>query len=544
MSIIISYDDRHATRFFDDGSEPAMSRIESMSTRRKFVLFALMAVGQFMALLDTQIVAASISDIQAGLAAAPDESSWVQTAYLIGEIVMIPLSGWLSRAFSTRWLFTASAASFTLSSIACGCAWNIQSMIAARAIQGFVGGAMIPTVFATGYALFAGKQRALIPAILGLLSSLAPTIGPTLGGWITDTLSWHWLFFVNIVPGLVITLTIPFFDAIDEPDFSLLRQFDYLGLALLAVSLGSLEYVLEEGYRWNWMDDDTIRNFTWLSALTGLLFVWRSLAYSSPIVDLHALKSRTFAVACFFIFITGFGLFGGVYVLPLFLARVAGYDARQIGEAVFVAGLSQVLIAPLVAKLSQKMDPRVMLVVGFFFFAVGLWMNSFVTSQWQGGEFFWPQIVRGFALLLCIVPATNLALGALSPSQLKMSSALFNTMRNLGGAIGIACINTWINDRTNKHWNDLADHLTTANPRAQTWLAQVINQLGSNGADPALTARRALAILAGKVRQEAVTMAFADTFYMMALLFFGALIFVPLLRRPAPVSTAAKEAAH
>jgi DHA2 family multidrug resistance protein len=343
---------------------------------------------------------------------------------------------------------------------------------------------------------------------------------------------------------LVITLTIPFFDSIDEPDFSLLRQFDYLGLALLAVSLGSLEYVLEEGYRWNWMDDDTIRNFTWLSVVTGILFVWRSVAYSSPIVDLRALKSRTFAVACFFIFITGFGLFGGVYVLPLFLARVAGYDARQIGEAVFVAGLSQVMIAPLVAKLSQKMDPRVMLVVGFFFFAVGLWMNAFVTSQWQGGDFFWPQIIRGFALLLCIVPATNLALGALSPAQLKMSSALFNTMRNLGGAIGIACINTWINDRTNKHWNDLADHLTTANPRAQTWLAQVVHQIGSSGVDPALTARRSLAILAGKVRQQAVTMAFADTFYMMALLFFGALIFVPLLRRPAPVSAAAQETAH
>ena len=403
---------------------------------------------------------------------------------------------------------------------------------------------MIPTVFATGYALFSGKQRALIPAILGLLSSLAPTIGPTLGGWITDTLSWHWLFFVNIVPGLVITFTIPFFEAIDEPDLSLLRHFDFIGLGLLAVSLGSLEYVLEEGYRWNWMDDDTIRNFTWLAVLTGILFLWRSLTHISPIVDLRALTSRTFAVACLFIFITGFGLFGGVYILPLFLARVAGYDARQIGEAVFVAGLSQVLVAPLVAKLSQKMDPRIMLTAGFSLFAFGLWMNTLVTSQWQGGEFFWPQIVRGFALLMCIVPATNMALGALPPTQLKMASALFNTMRNLGGAIGIACINTWINDRTNKHWHDLADNLTTANPRVQTWLANVVNHIASAGADPALNTQRAFAILAGKVRAEAVTMAFADAFLLMALLFFGALIFIPLLKRPAPVSAAAKEAAH
>src|ERR1700761_977507 len=223
--------------------------IDSMSDRRKFILFALMAIGQFMALLDTQIVAASISDIQAGLAAAPDEASWVQTAYLMAEIVMIPLSGWLSRAFSTRWLFTASAAAFTVSSIACGFAWNIKMMIVARAIQGFVGGAMIPTAFATGFALFKGKKQAIIPATLGLLGSLAPTVGPTLGGWITDTLSWRWLFFSNITPGLVITLLMPRFPAVDQPDLSLLRRFDVLGLILLAISLGSLEYVLEEGYR-------------------------------------------------------------------------------------------------------------------------------------------------------------------------------------------------------------------------------------------------------------------------------------------------------
>jgi MFS transporter, DHA2 family, multidrug resistance protein len=520
------------------------STIDSMSDKRKFILFSLMAVGQFMALLDTQIVAASISDIQAGLAAAPDESSWVQTAYLMAEIVMIPLSGWLSRAFSTRWLFTVSAAAFTLSSIACGCAWNIQSMIVARAIQGFVGGAMIPTVFATGYALFTGKKRALIPAILGLLSSLAPTIGPTLGGWITDTLSWHWLFFVNIVPGLVITLTIPFFEAIDEPDLSMLRRFDFIGLALLAVSLASLEYVLEEGYRWNWLDDETIRNLTWTAAVTGGLFIWRSLVHSSPIVDLRVLKSRTFAVASLFIFITGFGLFGGVFVLPLFLARVAGYDARQIGEAVFVAGLSQILIAPVVARLSQKIDPRVMLSVGFPMFGFGLWLSGSLTSQWTGGDFFWPQIIRGFAILLCIVPATNMALGALPPTQLKMASALFNTMRNLGGAIGIACINTWINSRTNLHWHRLAEHLSTANPRAQTWLQNVTTQVSGSTADPALVHHRALAILAGKVRTEAVTMAFADVFSFMALLFVASLIFVPLLQRPMPVSAAAKEAAH
>ncbi len=509
------------------------------SDQKKLLLFGLMAIGQFMALLDTQIVAASLSDIQAGLASSPDESSWVQTAYLIGEIVMIPLSGWLSRAFSTRWLFTASAAAFTLASIVCGFAWDIDSMTAARAVQGFVGGAMIPTVFATGYALFTGKKRALIPATLGLLSSLAPTLGPTLGGWITDTLSWHWLFFVNIVPGLVIVATVPLFGAIDEADFSLLKKFDFIGLFLLALSLGSFEYVLEEGYRWNWLDDPTIRNWAVTAGISGVLFVWRCLVHPSPIIDFTLLRNRTYAVASLFIFIVGFGLFGGVYVLPLFLARVAKFDAREIGDAVFVAGLSQIAVVPLVARLSQKLDPRIMLSVGFVVFAFGLALGSGATSQWQGGEFFWPQIVRGVAILLCIVPATNMALGALPPNQLKMASALFNTTRNLGGAIGIAAINTWLNDRTNLHWHRLAESLHAGDPRVQTWLHNASLHLGRASDDPALTLKRTMSLLAQTVRQEAVTMAFADVFWSISVLFLLVLIFVPLLKPALPPTASA-----
>ena len=515
-------------KFFEGPATP----IADWSDKKKLLLFSLMALGQFMALLDTQIVAASLSDIQAGLASAPDESSWVQTAYLIGEIVMIPLSGWLSRAFSTRWLFTVSAAGFTISSVVCGFAWNIDSMIASRAIQGFIGGAMIPTVFATGFAMFTGKKRALVPATLGLISSLAPTLGPTLGGWITDTLSWNWLFFVNVIPGLVIIFTVPLFGAIDEPDFSLLKKFDFAGLFLLALALGSLEYVLEEGYRWNWLDDPTIRNWTWIAAISSVLFIWRCLTVESPIVDLRLLTNRTFAVASLFIFITGFGLFGGIYVLPLFLARVAGFEARQIGDAVFVAGLSQVLIAPLIARLSQRMDLRIMLVTGFVTFALGLWMSAGVTSQWQGGEFFWPQIVRGFAILMCIVPATTMALGALPPVQLKNASALFNTMRNLGGAIGIAAINTWLNDRTNLHWSRLAENLHAGDPRVQTWLQNAAAQVGTAGADPGVTSQRAIDLLAQTVRQEAVTLAFADVFWLIAVLFLVCLVFAPLLKPP------------
>jgi DHA2 family multidrug resistance protein len=515
-----------------------------MPESRKLLIFCLMALGQFMALLDIQIVASSVSDIQAGLAAAPDEASWIQTAYLMAEIVMIPLSGWLSRAFSTRWLFTASAAGFTVASVACGFAWNIESMIVGRAIQGFLGGAMIPTVFATGFALFKGKKQALIPAILGVVGTLAPTIGPTLGGWITETLSWHWLFFVNIAPGLIIAFAIPALGRVDDPDPGLMRRFDALGLALLAITLGSLEYVLEEGYRWNWLDDPDIRTLAWVAAISGALFITRSLRHASPVVDLRALRDRTFAVACLFNFVTGFGIFGAVYVLPLFLGRIRGFNALQIGEAVFISGLSMVLGTPITAALSRRgADPRIMIAFGLLIFSLSLWMMTPITSQWTGAEIFWPQFVRGFSIMFCVVPATNMALSSVPPARLKMASALFNTMRNLGGAIGIACVNTWLNSRTNLHWLRICEHLQLAGSEVGAWLSGVTAHLQDFATDPDLARQRAVFILAHVARRESVTMAFSDVLRLMSLLFFAALLLVPLIRRPArPTPSAAMDA--
>jgi len=520
------------------------AEVAALPERRKMLIFVLMALGQFMALLDIQIVASSVAEISAGLAAAPDEASWIQTAYLMAEIVMIPLSGVLSRALSTRWLFTLSAIGFTIASIGCGFAHSIGAMIAMRAVQGFVGGAMIPTVFATGFALFPGPKQALIAAILGMSGSLAPTIGPTLGGWITETYSWHWLFFVNVVPGMVIACTIPFIGRVDEPDLGILRNFDLPGLGLLAASLASLEYVLEEGYRWGWLGDPLIRNLALLSAAAGGLFLWRSLLHPNPVVDFRVLKNRTFAIATLFIFVTGFGLFGAVYVLPLFLARIAGFNALQIGEAVFSAGLAMVLSAPLVAKLSRKADPRLLITIGLGLFAFSLWRLTPITSEWRGGEIFWPQFLRGFSMLLCIVPATNMALGSIPPERLKMASALFNTMRNLGGAIGIACINTWLNDRTNLHWLRLNESLAPGQPALAEWMARVTAHMQAAFPDPVEARERAAAVLAHLANREAATMAFSDTLWMMSALFFASLLLVPLIRRPARPSPAAARDAH
>src|ERR1700712_3927969 len=235
-----------------------------LTMNQKVFAFATMTVGFFIALLDIQIVSASLRDIGGGLSAGSDEVAWVQTSYLIAEIIVIPLSGWLSRVMSTRWLFCISATGFTLASLMCGWAWNIQSMIVFRALQGFLGGSMIPMVFTTAFAFFGGPKIVVAAATIGALSSLAPTLGPTVGGWITDNYSWHWLFFINLVPGAFVVIVVPILIKIDKPDLSLLKGADYLGMALMAVFLGCLEYTLGEGPRWDWFGDDTIRTTAWL----------------------------------------------------------------------------------------------------------------------------------------------------------------------------------------------------------------------------------------------------------------------------------------
>ena len=251
--------------------------------------FVVMCVGMFIALLDIQIVASSLQDIGGGLSAAQDQISWVQTAYLIAEIIMIPLSGWLTRVFSTRWLFTASSVGFTIASMLCGLAWNIESMIVFRALQGMLGASMIPIVFTSTFHYFQGPRRVYSAAVVGGIATVAPTLGPVIGGFITDTLDWRWLFYVNVIPGIAISILVPILVKIDEPDLSLLKGADYPGIILMAMALGTLEYVLEEGSRWNWFDDATIRDCAMIAAVAGFLFVVRSLTFPRPVVDLRAL---------------------------------------------------------------------------------------------------------------------------------------------------------------------------------------------------------------------------------------------------------------
>ena len=497
--------------------------------------FVVMCVGMFMALLDIQIVASSLQDIGGGLSAGQDQIGWVQTAYLIAEIIMIPLSGWLTRVFSTRWLFTASAAGFTVTSMLCGLAWNIESMILFRALQGLMGASMIPTVFTSSFHYFQGPRRVYSAAVIGTIASVAPTLGPVIGGWITDTLNWHWLFYINLVPGLAITVLIPLLVKIDEPDISLLKEADYPGIVLMAIGLGNLEYVLEEGARWNWFDDATIKTCALIADIAGLLFVIRSLTFARPVVDLRALGNRNFALGCLLSFITGVGIFSTIYLTPLFLGYVRGFSAWQTGIAIFSTGAASLAGVPVYIMLARKFDTRWLMVFGLASFGLAMWSYSFITHDWGATQLLLPQIFRGFPQVFAVAPSVNLGLGSLPPERLKYASGLFNMMRNLGGAVGIAVCGAILNDRTNFHFLAIASNLTPANGATARLMGGMAQRYGAIPGTLEAGHAAALKQLWQLAYREASTMAYADAFRAIMIAFVVATILAPLLRNVAAV---------
>ena len=502
----------------------------SLPNARKFLIFGVMAFGQFMALIDIQIVAASLNEIQAGLSAAPEEISWIQTGYLIAELVMIPFSAFLSQALSTRWLFVASAALFTASSVLCGAAWDIESMILFRAIQGFVGGAMVPLVFATGFVMFSGPQRAMIPAILGMVSVLAPTLGPTVGGWLTDTVGWRSIFYINVIPGIAITILAATLIRVDRPNLSMLKRIDYTHFVSMALFLGALQYVLEEGPRREWFTEPAIAIAAWVSAVSFALFLERSLRSEGPIVRLSPFRRPTFAFACTFNFVIGFGLYASTYLIPVFLGQVRDFTSLQIGGTVFVTGIAQILSTVIAARLSQRVDPRKTITVGLILFSTSLWMTSFISPQWGFEAFLVPQALRGFAVMLCIVPSVGMALSGFDATELRYASALFNLMRNLGGAVGIAIANTWLQDQARIHAARLGESLGEAGRHASETIAALAARIGELVPDPQLALLMAKAQFGQIASREATTLAFGEVFRIMSWIFLAALILVPLCR--------------
>jgi DHA2 family multidrug resistance protein len=427
--------------------------------------FVLMCLGMFMAILDIQVVATSLPTIQNALAISPDAMSWIQTAYLIAEITAIPLTGWLTRVLTLRWLFVTAISLFTLASIGCAFSGSFAALVGFRVFQGFAGGTLIPSVFSAVFLLFPVRSHPIATTMAGIIAVLAPTIGPAVGGWITETWSWHWLFLINVAPGVIAAGATPFLLPRERPRFSDLVTLDGFSLILMALALASLEVGLKQAPHDGWLSPPCIFLF-FLSAAAATLFAVRTLRATHPVVDLSTLRARSFAIGCALSFCLGVGLFGSVYLMPVFLAYVRHHNAFEIGTIMLVTGVAQLMTAPFAGALESRLDARYLSAIGFGLFAIGLGCSAFQSRAADFDEMFWPQVLRGVAIMFCLLPPTRLALGALTAPQVPDASGLFNLMRNLGGAIGIALIDTILYGRTGGHADALRDRLVAGDVTA------------------------------------------------------------------------------
>ena len=427
--------------------------------------FALMCLGMFMAILDIQVVATSLPTIQDALAISRDAMSWIQTAYLIAEIIAIPLTGWLTRGLTLRWLFVTAIALFTAASIGCAFSGNFAILIGFRVLQGFAGGTLIPAVFSAVFLLFPVRQHPIATTMAGIMAVLAPTVGPVVGGWITETWSWHWLFLINVAPGILAAAATPVLLPRAQPRFADLATLDGTSLALMATSLASLEIGLKQAPHDGWLSPQCAPLLA-LSAAAAIGFAVRTLRARHPLVDLSTFRTRSFAIGCALSFCLGIGLFGSVYLMPVFLAYVRRHDAFEIGTIMLVTGVAQLLAAPIAGSLESRFDPRWLSALGFALFALGLGSSALQSRIADFDEMFWPQVLRGVAIMFCLLPPTRLALGALTEAAVPDASGLFNLMRNLGGAIGIALIDTILYGRTVGHADALRDRLVAGDVTA------------------------------------------------------------------------------
>jgi DHA2 family multidrug resistance protein len=491
--------------------------------------FALMCLGMFMAILDIQVVATSLPAIQDALAISPDTRSWIQTAYLIAEITAIPLTGWLTRVLTLRWLFVIAISVFTLTSIGCAFSGNLVTLVSFRVLQGFAGGTLIPAVFSAVFLLFPVRSHPVATTMAGIIAVLAPTVGPVVGGWITETWSWHWLFLINVAPGIMAAAATPFLLPREKPRFSDLVTLDGLSLVLMALSLASLEIGLKEAPHSGWLSPFCAALFL-LSAAAAIVFAVRTLKAAHPVVDLKTLKARSFAVGCALSFCLGVGLFGSVYLMPVFLAYVRHHNAFEIGTIMLVTGASQLVAAPIAGALESRLDSRWLSAAGFGLFALGLGCSALQSRLADFDEMFWPQVLRGVAIMFCLLPPTRLALGALTAAQVPDASGLFNLMRNLGGAIGIALIDTILYGRTGGHADALRDRLIAGDVTAARAIGLDLGLFTHR--PPGVSDATVEAYLRPMVEKAAFALSTNEAWALLAGVALLGLLLVPLAGRP------------
>ncbi|MBB3398044.1 MDR family MFS transporter [Rhizobium sp. BK060] len=514
-------------------SKPAVA----MSALRMWSAVVGSTLGAFMAVLNIQIVNASLADIQGAIGAGKDDGGWISTSYLIAEIVVIPLSAWLAQVFSVRKYLLTNAVLFLIFSVACAFATNLQQMIVLRAIQGFAGGVLIPMAFTIIITLLPKPKQPIGLALFALSATFAPAIGPTIGGYLTENFGWQFIFYVNLAPGLLMLGML--WASLDRAPMKLglLAKGDWPGVITMAIGLAALQTVLEEGNKEDWFGSDFIVRLSVIAVVSLTLFLIIELKTAHPLLNLRLLVRRNFGFGIVANVLLGVALYGSAFVLPIYLSRIQGYNSEQIGMVLAWTGIPQLLLIPLVPPLMKRFDVRLLIAVGFSLFAASNFMNVHMTGDYASDQLFWPNVIRAVGQALVFAPLSAIATAGIEQENAGSASALFNMMRNLGGAVGIASLQTFLTKREQFHSNILTNSVSVFEEATRDRVAKLTAYFMNHGvSDQAVATHKAVVAIALKLRKQANIMAFSDTFFLLGVALLVALLATLLLKKPGHLS--------
>ncbi|NTF91280.1 multidrug efflux MFS transporter [Agrobacterium rhizogenes] len=509
----------------------------AMSPLRMWTAVIASTLGAFMAVLNIQIVNASLADIQGAIGAGTDDGGWISTSYLIAEIVVIPLSGWLARVFSVRNYLLVNAILFLVFSIACAFAANLQQMIVLRAIQGFSGGVLIPMAFTIIITLLPKAKQPIGLALFALSATFAPAIGPTIGGYLTENFGWEYIFYVNLVPGSLMVAML--WASLDRApmNLGLLAKGDWPGILTMSVGLAALQTVLEEGNKDDWFGSDFIVRLSVIAVVSLTLFLIIELKTAHPLLNLRLLVRRNFGFGIVANILLGIALYGSAFILPIYLSRIQGYNSEQIGMVLAWTGIPQLLLIPLVPQMMKRFDVRLLIIVGFALFAASNFMNVHMTGDYATDQLFWPNVVRAIGQALVFTPLSAIATAGIEQENAGSASALFNMMRNLGGAVGIASLQTFLSKREQFHSNILTNSVSMFEEATRERIAKLTAYFMSHGvSDQATATHKAVVAVASGLRKQANIMAFSDTFFLLGAALLVALVATLFFNKPGQLS--------
>ena len=496
---------------------------------RRVIITITAIVCALLEIVDTTIVNVSLNDMKGNLGATTSEIGWVVTAYAIGNVIIIPMTSWLSVQFGRRNYFAASIILFTICSFLCGNATTITELIIFRFLQGVGGGALLVTSQTIITESYPPEKRGMAQAIYGMGVIIGPTLGPPLGGFITDHAGWPYIFYINIPLGIIATLlTLQFVRSPKYAEKSSTSEIDWAGIGLLAVFVGSLQYILEKGQEDDWFNSNTIVILTVMSILGAFFFIWRETTYRNPVVQLKVLKNGNLRIGTILSFIMGFGLYGSTFIIPLYTQSILGWTATQAGLLFVPAALTTAVMMPLIGKLLQTGIKQQYLVSAgmllFFFFC--MWGYKILTPDTSRDEFFWMLILRGVAMGLLFIPITALSLGTLKGREIGDGAAFTGMMRQLGGSFGVAVIITYMSRKNMMHRSDLVSKLDINSPVVQAKLAALQNGMIAKGADVFTAKQEAIKLMEYSVTKQAAVLSYMDVFLFVGVLFLVCIPFI------------------